>query len=305
MTLTELRYIIAVAREQHFGRAAKSCFVSQPTLSVAIKKLEDELDVILFERHRSEVTLTPLGEEIVQQAQQVLEQVEGIKQIAQQGQDPLHGPLRLGAIYTIGPYLLPKLIPALHKRAPNMPLVIQENYTVELTRRLKQGELDAIVIALPYQEPGIVTLQLYQEPFKVVLPTNHAWNKRKTIPVGELANENLLLLGAGHCFREQVIDACPACIVGDQRTMQQTVEGTSLETIRHMVASGLGITVLPCTAVEEKLAKTSLLAIRPFSKPAPGRTVALAWRASFPRPKAIEALRQSIQACKIDCVKML
>lgn len=302
MTLTELRYIVAVAQEQHFGRAAQACFVSQPTLSVAIKKLEEELGVMLFERHKSEITLTPVGEEVVQQAQQVLEQVEGIRQLAQQGQDPLHGPLQLGAIYTIGPYLLPQLIPVLHKNAPQMPLVIQENYTAELTRRLKQGELDAIIIALPYEEPGIVSLPLYHEPFKVVLPENHPWKKRKNIRVNELANENLLLLGAGHCFREQVLDACPACITGKQQALQQTIEGTSLETIRYMVGSGLGITVLPCSAVGDTRSASPLLSIRPFATPVPGRTVALAWRASFPRPRAIEVLRQSIHACKLGCV---
>lgn len=303
MTLTELRYIVAVAQEQHFGRAAKACFVSQPTLSVAIKKLEEELGVMLFERHKTEITLTPVGAEIVQQAQQVLEQVEGIRQLAQQGQDPLHGPLHLGAIYTIGPYLLPQLIPVLHAKAPQMPLVIQENYTAELTKRLKQGELDAIIIALPYEEAGIVSLPLYHEPFKVVLPAQHPWKKRKSIQVDELANENLLLLGAGHCFREQVLDACPACITGKQQALQQTIEGTSLETIRYMVGSGLGITVLPCSAVQDAQAASSLLSIRPFTTPAPGRTVALAWRASFPRPQAIEALRQSIQECRMNCVK--
>lgn len=295
MTLTELRYLVALAQQRHFGRAAESCFVSQPTLSVAIKKLEEELGVALFERRKQDVTLTPTGQRIVEQAQRVLEEAATIKQLADNGRDQLNGPLRLGAIYTIGPYLFPQLIPALHERAPHMPLVIEENYTTRLNERLRQGELDAVLIALPFAEPGLVTLPLYDEPFVVVIPSSHIWNARTDIAAAELAHESLLMLGSGHCFRKQVLDACPGCAqqLNDQ-TQAQTVEGTSLETIRHMVASGMGITVLPATAAGADRYAQRLLSIRRFKAPEPTRRIALVWRKSFPRPAAIEAVRTAI-----------
>ncbi len=306
MTLTELRYIVAVARERHFGRAAQACFVSQPTLSVAIRKLEDELGVTLFERGANEVTPTMIGERVVTQAQRVLEQATALKEIAQQGKDPLAGPLRLGVIYTVGPYLLPHLIPLLHKRAPHMPLLIEENYTARLSEQLKEGVLDVIIISLHFAEPGIVTQALYDEPFKVVLPSSHVWKKAKAIKAKDLAKENLLLLGAGHCFRDQVLKTCPelnrSSAVG---SLQRTLEGGSLETIRHMVASGAGITVLPCTSVLSHQAEDKLLAVRPFADPVPKRRIALAWRNSFPRPQAIATLREALQACPLPCVNFL
>jgi LysR family hydrogen peroxide-inducible transcriptional activator len=302
MTLTELRYIVAVARERHFGRAAEACFVSQPTLSVAVKKLEDELGVALFERRANEVNPTALGERIVAQAQRVLEEAEALKQLAAQGQDPLAEPLKLGAIYTIGPYLLPHLIPALHKRAPKMPLLVEENFTAVLSARLRQGELDAIVISLPFEEPGVVTLALYDEPFVVALPAAHPWTKKKSIKAAELPDESLLLLGSGHCFRDQVLKVCPALNRSAAGGLQKTLEGSSLETIRHMVASGAGITVLPCSSVAGAAPEKRLLAIRPFASPAPSRRVALAWRKSFPRPQAIEALRQALLDSRLECV---
>lgn len=302
MTLTELRYIVAVARERHFGRAATACFVSQPTLSIAIRKFEDELGIVLFERGKHELTVTPLGAQVIEQAQRVLEESAVIKQIAQQGKNQLAGPLRLGVIYTIGPYVLPHLIPILHAQAPQMPLLIEENFTARLSELLKQGGLDVIVISLPFEGPGIVTQPLYDEPFKVLLPVTHRWKKSKSIAASELARENLLLLGAGHCFRDQVLLACPALNRSASGSIQQTLEGSSLETIRHMVASGAGVTVLPCTSVGLPQADNKLLAVRPFTDPVPLRRVALAWRKSFPRPRAVEALRQAIQACSLPCV---
>ena len=299
MTLTELRYIVAVARERHFGRAAQKCFVSQPTLSVAIKKLEDELGVILFERNRNEVTVTPTGARIVEQAQRVIEETAAIRQIATQGKDQLATPLRVGAIYTVGPYLLPQLIPILHKRAPKMPLLLQENFTARLAELLKHGDLDVIILSLPFADTGIATQALYDEPFRVVLPAAHAWSKKAKIPAGQLCNETLLLLGAGNCFRDQVLQTCPRLNRPDTSNLQQTLEGSSLETIRQMVASGAGITVLPSTAAGP------LIAVRPFTAPQPSRRIALAWRSSFPRPQAVEALRLAVLACKLPGVTML
>ncbi len=305
MTLTELRYIVAVAREHHFGRAAKSCHVSQPTLSVAIKKLEDELRVAIFERGANKVTLSPVGERIVQQAQQTLEAADSIKQMALHGKDQLAGPLRIGAIHTIGPYLYPELIPLLRKAAPDMPLVVEENYTSVLTEKLKHGELDVIIIALPFEEQGIVTQTLYKEPFVVLLPASHPLTSRKTINSKLLEEENVLLLGQGHCFRDHVLDACPACIPkpGLEGDLPHTVEGSSLETIRHMVVSGLGVTVLPCTAAGAHSYSQRLLSIRRFNNPTPSRTVALAWRVSYPRSKVIDVVNAVVRDCNLSCVK--
>lgn len=305
MTLTELRYIVAVARERHFGKAARACHVSQPTLSVAIKKLEEELGVPIFERGSNEVSLSPVGERVIQQAQQALEAADNVKQVALQGKNQLAGPLRIGAIYTIGPYLYPELIPLLRKAAPEMPLVVEENYTSVLTEKLKRGDLDVVVIALPYAEQGIVTRPLYDEPFVVLLPASHPLTARKTISSSLLEEENVLLLGKGHCFRDHVLEACPACVpkpglIGD---LPHTIEGSSLETIRHMVVSGLGITVLPCTAAGAHSYSQRLLTIRRFSNPVPHRTVALAWRVSFPRPRVIDVLIEAVRGCNLSCVK--
>ena len=307
MTLTELRYITAVARERHFGRAAEACFVSQPTLSVAVRKLEDELGVLLFERNASEVSVTPAGEKIVEQALRVLEESEVIKQIAAQGKDQLVGPLRLGAIHTIGPYLFPGLIPNLHELAPEMPLFVEEDYTAVLTEKLKQGRLDVILISPPYDEPGLLTLPLYEEPFVVLLPTSHPLAASETINQQQLANESMLLLGSGNCFREQVIDACPDCISSDgvDSMLQHTVEGSSLETIRYMVASGMGVTVLPCTAAGADRYSQRLLTIRRFPEPVPHRQVALAWRKTFPRPQVIDVLKDAVNACALSCTRSL
>ncbi len=305
MTLTELRYIVALARERHFGRAAEACFVSQPTLSVAVRKLEDELGVALFERAGSDLAITPIGERIVAQAQRALQEADTVKDIAKAGQDQFSGPLRIGAIYTIGPYIFPSLIPLLHKAAPNMPLVIEENFTGVLTGKLKRGELDVTIISLPFSEPGILTLPLYREPFVVLLPAAHPLTAHERLRAGDLADEAILLLGAGHCFRDQVIDACPDCAPVRQGAANSShiVEGGSLETIRHMVASGMGITVLPCTAAGADRYARRLLAIRRFTGKAPHRDVALAWRVSFPRPQVIDALRDAVAGCNLTCTE--
>lgn len=295
MTLTELRYIVTLAQERHFGRAAERCFVSQPTLSVAVKKLEEELGIALFERSKSTVQVTPHGERIVEQAQRVLEQAALIKEMASEGKDQLISPLRIGAIYTIGPYLFPHLIPALTRQAPQMPLYIEESFTGVLRRKLRNGELDAIIVALPFNESDVVTKTLYEEPFEILLPSGHPWTARASVPKEDLLTERLLLLGEGHCFRDQILEVCPA-INAQLNNPGNTLiaEGGSLETIRHMVASGLGITVLPKLAIGTSHYEGGLLESRPFAGTAPSRSVALAWRASFPRPKAIDALIQAI-----------
>ncbi len=298
MTLTELRYLVAVARERHFGRAAESCFVSQPTLSVAIKKLEEELGVALFERGPGEIAVTPVGQKIVDQAQRVLEEASRIRDLAAEGHDPLAGTLRLGAIHTIGPYLLPRLVPILRKRVPAMQLHITESFTHQLGESLRQGEVDAVVVALPFDEPGCVTRPLYDEPFFVALPAGHPWEKRKQISAQELKRESLLLLGEGHCLRDQVLEFCGPPARGAGRSLQ----GGSLETIRQMVASGVGVTVLPSTSVPARIGSNDLIRIRPFARPVPQRRVAIGWRRSYPRPQAIEALSHAILACDLPQV---
>jgi LysR family hydrogen peroxide-inducible transcriptional activator len=307
MTLTELKYIVAVARERHFGRAAEACFVSQPTLSVAIKKLEEELGTQIFERRTSEVTTTSAGERIVGQAQKVLDEAARIKEIARQGKDPLVGPLRLGVIYTIGPYLLPGLVRQLLKDAPEMPLLLTENFTVKLMELLKNGEIDVAIMALPLPQTGLLLQPVYDEPFIVAMPRHHVWAKRKCIPSEDLKKETMLLLGTGHCFRDQVLEVCPELsrFSSSAEGIQKTFEGSSLDTIRHMVGSGLGITVLPSSSVPEKPSRDSLLEFVPFKTPAPDRRVVLAWRKSFTRAPAIEALRAATLKCPLHGVTKL
>jgi LysR family hydrogen peroxide-inducible transcriptional activator len=306
MTLTELRYIVAVSQKNHFGLASQACFVSQPTLSIAIKKLEGELGVRLFERSsKNEIRITEIGQQVIDQAHIVLQEARILSEIAQQGKDPLSGTFKLGVIYTIGPYLLPSLIPKLKQRAPDLKLIIEENFTVNLYQSLKQGVLDAIIISYPFAEPGIETVPLYEEPFVVALPRDHAWNKRKEIPPEDLAQEDLMLLGAGHCFRDQVINACPNCMLGNSE-ITRSLEGGSLETIRHMVAAGTGITVLPQTSILHSYHDDErLIDFKPFKAPAPSRTVAIAWRKHYPRKETIATIRETIQTSPPNGVEIL
>jgi LysR family hydrogen peroxide-inducible transcriptional activator len=300
LTLTELRYIVAVAQERNFRRAAEKSFISQPALSLAIQKLEEELGVQFFERGKNEVSITPIGAQIVEQAQRTLEAAARIREIAKQGNDQLAGTLRVGIIYSVGPYLLPDLIPALKKLAPKMPLEVEENITSNLDSLLRNGKLDVIVIALPFGDAGILTQPLYDEPFEVVVGNDHVWASRRSIKAQELSAEKVLLLDSGHCFSNQVAEACPEL----NRKGAEIQQGTSLETIRNMVASGLGITVLPASANSARY-RSRLLKVIPFANPAPSRRIALAWRKSFARGQAIEVLAQAIAQAKITGVKLL
>jgi len=297
MTLTELRYIVTLAQERHFGRAAEKCFVSQPTLSVAVKKLEGELDIALFERSKSAVSPTPLGVKIIQQAEKVLAEARTLKELAEAGKDQLSSPLKVGAIFTIGPYLFPHLVPQTYQQAPQMSLFIEESYTSVLRRQLREGELDAIIIALPFNEADVMTRPLYDEPFVVVMPKDHELTKLKYIQAEMLPDQDLLLLGEGHCFRDQVLELCPALSQQQNNRIGSVTQGSSLETLKYMVATGLGITVLPESAVGNL--DSNLITTRPFASPAPYRTVALAWRASFPRGKAIDLLLDTAGTCLI------
>ncbi|MEP7209051.1 MAG: LysR substrate-binding domain-containing protein [Casimicrobiaceae bacterium] len=300
MTLTELRYIVAVATERHFGRAAQRCFVSQPSLSAAVKNLEDELGVRIFERGKGEVLLTPTGEDVVAQARRTLEEAERVKTIARQGTNPLVGPLRLGVIHTIAPYLLPELVAALRHAAPQMPLDIEENLTVNLDQMLHAGFLDAAIVALPFEGTGLVTVPLYEEEFQVIVPNGHPWARRRSIAPDELAQENLLLLNVGHCFRDQVLDFCHEFV----RPPVPGKQGNSLETIRNMVTSGMGISVLPATALTPKYASPLVRAV-PFAPPRPMRRVVLASREGFPRQAALEVIARVVGKLKLPLRPLL
>ena len=305
MTLTELRYLVAVARERHFGKAAEACFVSQPTLSVAIKKLEEELDVKLFERGSNEVTVTPLGMEIVHQAHLVLEQAAGIKALARHGKNPLSGPLRLGVIYTIAPYLLPDLVRHSIERVPQMPLILQENFTVKLLEMLRASEIDAAVLAEPFPDAGLATAALYDEPFQIAVPKKHPLARRKRISAEELKNETMLLLGTGHCFRDHVLEVCPeyAGFSSNAEGIRKSFEGSSLETIKYMVAAGMGVTVVPQLSVPAE-PERHITYIR-FADPVPTRRIVLAWRRSYTRYEAIAEVRNAIYACALNGVQRL
>jgi LysR family hydrogen peroxide-inducible transcriptional activator len=290
MTLNELRYMVALSKTGHFGRAAEQCHVSQPTLSVAIKKLEDELGVILFERSRTRVWPTPIGQRIIDRAVCALDETAAISDIAQQAKEPCSEPLKLGAIYTIGPYLFPHLVPQLKQKMPELQLYIEENFTAVLRQKLRSGELDAIIISLPFSEPDVATQELYDEPLVAVLPIHHPLAGAANISPAQLQQENLLLMAAGHCFRDQVSELIPQ--------VTSTTVGSSLETLKYMVASGLGVTILPWSASNS--GNASGLQSLPLQAPSASRSVALAWRLSFPRHQLIETLNLAIRACQVQ-----
>ncbi|MBX9676238.1 MAG: hydrogen peroxide-inducible genes activator [Methylotenera sp.] len=299
MTLIELKFVMAVAQERNFRRAAEKCFVTQPALSLGIKKLEQELNVMIFERSRSDVTPTEIGAKIIEQASRVLEEAGRIKQLAELGKNQLKGALKLGMIHSVGPYLLPEIIPILRKTAPDMPLEVEENLTANLEAQLRNGVIDAAIIALPFDVPGLQYKELYDEEFDVVVPSHHHWATRKQINPEELSDEKVLLLNSGHCFSNQVTQACP-----ELSRKGEVLQGNSLETIRNMVASNLGITVLPSSATAERY-NNPLIKVIPFTSPAPTRRIAIAWRKSFVRLEAVEIIVDAIKAIGSDYMKMM
>ncbi|HLA72644.1 MAG TPA: hydrogen peroxide-inducible genes activator [Steroidobacteraceae bacterium] len=297
MTLTELRYIVALAQEQHFGRAAERCHVSQPTLSIAVKKLEEELG-ILFERGKQKILPTPLGEKIVAMAGQMLEQAAAIKDVAEADKDQLEGPIALGTLPTIGPYLLPQFIPLLQETSNKLALYVEEGSVAELATKLRNGDLDAILITAPFVEADVVVQPLFDETFVLLLPADHRLANKAQIAADDLIPSELLLMGEGDTLREEVLKAFPHLNPAQESGVgvRTFTQGATLETLRHMVASRLGVTILPQTAAEAPLYAPNLLTTRPFAPPAPKRSLVLAWRVSFPRHKAIDLLRRAIQA---------
>lgn len=307
MTLTELRYIVAVSQTHHFGKAAEMCNISQPSLSVAVKKLEKELGLMLFERRTIDIVPTPVGERIIRQAKIVLAEAERIHEIAQVDRDPLSGTLRLGVIYTISPYLLPELVRRSIARTPQMPLQISEDYTVNLLNKLRNGQIDAAILALPLTESGLMACDLYDEDFIVVVPKNHKLAKESSITPKQLAKEKMLILAQGNCFRDQVLGVCPETMrIGSDGTnsVSHTLEGSSLATIRHMVASSLGISVFPASARNYDVGD-SLVSYVDFENPVPNRRIAIVWRKSFPRTEAIMEIVKSCGQVRLEGIHHL
>ena len=298
MTLSELKFIIAVAKEKNFRRAADKCFVSQPALSLAVKKLEEELNVKIFERSRTEVKVTPVGQKIINQAIIILDEANKLKDISGVGQEQLNSPLKVGLIYSVAPYLLPLIIPVLRKKTPEMPLDVEENITKNLESSLKSGLIEAAVIALPFDIPGTECIPLYDEEFNVVVPSNHAWAKKKEIIAKDLSSEKVLLLNNEHCFSKQVVEACP-----ELSKKSEVLQGNSLETIRNMVASNLGISVLPKTATAINY-NNPLVKIIPFKNPVPYRRIAIAYRKSTVRMEAIEKFVLALKDIKSKNIKI-
>lgn len=287
MNLRDLKYIITVAETLNFNRAAELCFVSQPSLSKQIQKVEEEIGVMIFERTNRKVRLTPAGEQIVQRARDALREAEAIRQIAREASDPLSGEFRLGIIPTVAPYLLPRLMPLLHRQLPRLKLYLYEGHTETIVQQLLHGELDAVLLALPLSHDELEEAELYAEPFLLAVPEKHRLAERKRVSIGDLSREALLLLEDGHCLREQALQVCR---MGNSAEDGQ-FRATSLETLRQMVASGSGITLMPLLAAE----KTSRLRYVPFKEPAPSRQIGLAWRKTSPRRKLLEKMAAHIR----------
>jgi len=287
----DLRYLVAVADHQHFGQAAAACFVSQPTLSTQIKKLEDYLGVQLVERTSKRVIVTPVGRMITERARQVLNEVEDLVDVARAAGDPMSGELRLGIIPTLGPYLIPHLFPVLKARYPNLRVLLHEERTNGLIERLRDGSLDAAIMGVPVHDEGLIPLPLFQEPFQVALPSDHPLARNAQIERDELDTLPMLLLEEGHCMRDQALDFCSR--VGAQQ--QQDFRATSLETLRQMVATGAGITLLPTLAVEGATMDTHGLCVRPLAGVPPVRELAIYRRRGCAREPLINALAELIR----------
>jgi LysR family hydrogen peroxide-inducible transcriptional activator len=290
LKLKDLRYLVALADLRHFGRAAARCFVSQPTLSAQLRKLEEYLGVQLIERQPRRVTLTAAGEEIVQRARGMLEASDAIVGLARNRRDPLAGELRLALLPTIGPYLLPQIALRLRKALPRLDLMLFEYQTEPMLERLRHGELDVGVLALPVDAEGLAERELYEEPFVVALPEGHRLAARTHLRSEELAGETVLLLEEGHCLRDQALAACRHSGMHEK----QDFRATSIETLRQMVAAGVGITLLPQLASRGAYENTRGLVVRPFARPVPSRRIGVVWRKSSARGAAIEAVAEQI-----------
>lgn len=291
MTLQELKYLVALSDYGHFGRAAEACFITQSTLSTQIKKLEDFLGVTLFDRSLKRVTPTPIGREILLAARNIVEESERIRELAKHAQNPMARTLNLGVIPTLGPYYLPHALTLVHKKYPDLRLLLREEMTPQILAHLAEGRLDAGLLALPVNDDNLRVEPLFYEPFFAALPAGHALGKQAVLSVQDIMAEKLLLLDEGHCLRDQALDVCGAGSRG-----REEVRATSLETLRQMVAMGLGLTLLPALAVDAapRVSKKAI-EIRPFKSPPPGRTIGLVWRKRAPFPESFERLAQTLK----------
>jgi len=285
MTLRDLEYLVALAETRHFGRAAERCHVSQPTLSAQVRKLEDSLGFTLVERRPRKVALTVAGEAVVERARRMLRDAEDIQALGRASQDPLAGRLRVGFIPTLGPYLLPRVAPRIARALPKLQLMLYEYQTAALVERTVRGEIDLAILALPADTKGLVTRSLFAEAFLVAMPEHHRLTAKKRVKASDLSGEKLLLLEEGHCLRDQALEVCARA-----GTEEQDFRATSLETLRQMVAAGLGLTLLPRLAAEGPFASARGLVVRPFAPPSPNRVIGAAWRRSSSRGKAIAAV---------------
>ena len=289
MNLRDLEYLIALAEKGHFGRAAEACHVSQPTLSSQVKKLEEYLGVVLFERSNKAVVTTPVGEKVVAHARMALQQVVLLKETAQTHRDPVSGPLRLGVIPTLSPYLMPLVLRPLRARHPRLRLVLSEEMTTVLIQRLRQHEIDAALLATPLGDADLSTWPLFDEPFWLAHPRDHALNQVEEISAPDLEHLTLLLLADGHCLTDQVLDLCQQAVARDQHEFED-LRASSLETLLQLVGAGFGCTLVPALAMRGGWMTDSGIIARPLNLPGATRRVALAHRRSFPRAKALEAL---------------
>ena len=276
MNLRDLKYFVALADHCHFGRAAQASFISQPTLSTQIKKLEDELGVSLVERAPRRVMLTPVGREVADRARKVIAEVEQMGEIARRSRDPEAGSVRLGLFPTLGPYLLPHVVPTLRARFPRMELLLVEEKTDPLLARLRDGRLDAALLALPVHDDQLHVEELFDEPFVLAVPHGHALAQHQHLTVGDLDDARLLLLEEGHCLRDQALDVCRLAGANERNGFR----ATSLETLRQMVASGVGITLLPMLAIQPPVPRSPDICLLPFAGEAPHRRIAMVWRRS-------------------------
>jgi LysR family transcriptional regulator, hydrogen peroxide-inducible genes activator len=276
MNIRAIQYLVTLADVRHFSKAAELCFVSQPTLSTQIRKLEEELDVQLVERSPRQVMLTKVGEEVVERARSVLNEVEAMRAIARRSRDPHSGTLRLGIFPTLAPYLLPHVIPEVRRRFPRLTLRLFEEKTEDILEMLDKGRLDAGLLALPVNNDQLIARKLFEEPFVVAMPEQHALARLQSIRIEDLIDEELLLLEDGHCLRDQALEVCH--LAGAHEKLD--FHATSMETLRQMVAANTGITLMPTLAVKPPVAPTENVAIRPFADPAPKRTIAMVWRKS-------------------------
>ncbi len=276
MNLRDLRYLVALADLRHFGRAAEACHVSQPTLSTQVRKLEEELGVTLVERAPRQVMLTPSGKDIVARARRVLAEVEQMRETARRSADPEAGSVRLGLFPTLGPYLLPHIVSDIRARFPRLELLLVEEKTELLLGLLREGRIDAAVLALPLHDDGLEVEFLFEEPFVLALPAAHPLANHKELSLAEISHEHLLLLEDGHCLRDQALEVCQLAGAGEKEGFR----ATSLETLRQMVAAGVGITLLPMLAVKPPVPLSENIRLLPFRAPAPSRRLAMVWRRS-------------------------